>query len=277
MIDYIGSVKGAIYGFAIGDAMGATTEFMTKRAIAERYGRVEDIQGGGWLGIEAGQITDDTQMSMCVYRGIKDNIKDPLPSICKEFHAWLASNPIDIGSTCLRAISSAKTDDPAEWVEKSEQRQQCGKHDYGNGGLMRCLVPCLLGDLELAVAQSQLTHCNSTCDEAVTLYYNTLWSAIKGEKPYHTNLMKPSGHVWNTLTNARYWFNTAPSLREAIIGAVNDGGDADTIAALAGGLAGAYYGIDGIPEIWIKKLDESVRKQLDECCSFILNQSGFAV
>ena len=277
MIDYIGSVKGAIYGFAIGDAMGATTEFMTKRAISERHGRVEDILGGGWLDIKAGQVTDDTQMTLCVYRGIKDNPKDSLPSICREFHGWLASNPIDIGSTCLRAISSAKTDDPAEWVEKSEQRQHCGKMDFGNGGLMRCLVPCLLGDLELAVAQSQLTHSNETCDEVIALYYHTLWCAIKGEKPYHTNLMRPSGHAWNTLTNARYWFNTLPSFKEIVIGAVNDGGDADTIAALAGGLAGAYYGIDSIPEAWIKKLDESVCKELDECCSFILNQSGFAV
>ena len=275
MIDYIGSVRGAIYGFALGDAIGATTEFMTRRAIASQYGRVEDVIGGGWLCLEAGEVTDDTQMMLCVYKGIKANPKDPLPDICKEFHAWFEAKPIDIGSTCRRAIMSAKTDDPAEWVEKSEQRQKAGKMDYGNGGLMRCLVPSLMGDFELAVAQSQLTHANVACDEAIALYDHTLWAAIKGEKPYHTNHMKPSGHVWNTMTNARFWFNCTGNFRDAVLEAVNDGGDADTIAALTGGLAGAYYGIDGIPEGWISKLKGSVKESLEECCDFILQQGGF--
>lgn len=275
MIDYIGSVKGAIYGFALGDAIGATTEFMSRQAIASQYGRVEDVIGGGWLDLQAGQVTDDTQMMLCVYKGIKRNPENPLSGICKEFHDWFNSNPIDIGTACRRAIMSAKTDDPDEWIEKSIERQRLGKMDYGNGGLMRCLVPCIMGTFELAVNQSRLTHANATCDEAISLYDHTLWAAIRGEKPYLTNHMKPSGHVWNTMTNARFWFNCTNSFRNAVIEAVNDGGDADTIAALVGGLAGAYYGIDSIPESWILKLKEDVRESLEECCDFILQQGGF--
>ena len=40
-------VRGTLYGFAIGDAMGATTEFMRKKEIQRRYGKVDDILGGG--------------------------------------------------------------------------------------------------------------------------------------------------------------------------------------------------------------------------------------
>jgi ADP-ribosyl-[dinitrogen reductase] hydrolase len=41
------------------------------------------------------------------------------------------------------------------------------------------------------------------------------------------------------------------------------GGDADTIAAITGGLAGAYFGYDAIPERWIRELAPEVRERLD--------------
>lgn len=274
MIDFLDSVKGSLYGFAIGDAMGASTEFMTAKAISDKYGKLQNIVGGGWLGLEKGQVTDDTEMMLCVYRGIRDDPKNPLSQICKQFKSWLESGPIDIGSACLRAISSARTNDPEEWTRRSEERQRSGRMDYGNGGLMRCLVPCLMGEEDLAIQQSALTHSNVTCDEAVTLYFHTLWKSVKCQKPYHTNHVKPSGHVWNTLTNARYWLGATESFRDAIIGAVNDGGDADTIAALTGGLAGAFYGYASIPETWISQLNSTVREQLDECCEFIIGREG---
>lgn len=44
---------GAYLGFACGDALGATVEFMTPKQIQKRYGVHQDIIGGGWLGLEA--------------------------------------------------------------------------------------------------------------------------------------------------------------------------------------------------------------------------------
>lgn len=59
-------IAGAVYGFAIGDAMGATTEFMTEEQVKLNYGKVTDIYGGGWLHLKPGDVTDDTQMTVCV-------------------------------------------------------------------------------------------------------------------------------------------------------------------------------------------------------------------
>ena len=44
------------------------------------------------------------------------------------------------------------------------------------------------------------------------------------------------------------------SVSDAVLKAVNLGGDTDTIAALTGGLAGLYYGYDTIPKKWLKKI-----------------------
>ena len=51
---------GAYLGFAIGDALGATVEFMRPREIAQAYGVHRDMIGGGWLKLPVGQVTDDT-------------------------------------------------------------------------------------------------------------------------------------------------------------------------------------------------------------------------
>lgn len=66
-------VLGSLLGFAIGDAMGATTEFMTRAEISHKYGEVNDIIGGGWLNLKAGEVTDDTQMMTIVAKARMEN------------------------------------------------------------------------------------------------------------------------------------------------------------------------------------------------------------
>ena len=66
MITVKNKIMGSIYGFAIGDAIGATTEFMSEEKIKSYYGEIKDMIGGGWLNLKAGEITDDTQMTICV-------------------------------------------------------------------------------------------------------------------------------------------------------------------------------------------------------------------
>ena len=62
--------------------------------------------------------------------------------------------------------------------------------------------------------------------------------------------MEPTGCVINTMNNACYYALNCNSFEECIINAVNDGGDADTIAAIAGSIAGAGFGYDNIPKRW---------------------------
>ena len=268
----VDKIMGALFGFAIGDAMGATTEFMTAEAIKKQYGQVTDIIGGGWLNIDIGMVTDDTQMMLCVARGMIDkaSFSGRMAQICRNFEDWLDSGPIDVGSTCHAAISGNRGHKWESWGHRNTERQRKHGHkDYGNGGLMRCLVPCLANDLNLAMEQSNLTHTNELCRTAVSKYYQAVNQAMShSEIPYRV-LMEPTGHVINTLNNALYWVKSTSSFRDAILGAVNDGGDADTIAALSGGLAGALYGYSAIPSQWLEKLEKSVSDELSHVAAWL--------
>jgi len=75
--------------------------------------------------------------------------------------------------------------------------------------------------------------------------------------------IKSSGYVVDTL-EASLWclFNTK-NYEEAVLKAVNLGGDSDTIAAITGLLAGLYYGMKQIPPKWIDTLREKEMLETD--------------
>ena len=66
--------------------------------------------------------------------------------------------------------------------------------------------------------------------------------------------IRGTGYVVDALEAAVWSLATTGSFEEALLKAVNLGDDTDTVAAIAGGLAGLYYGEDAIPEAWLKAL-----------------------
>lgn len=279
--EYEDKVRGALYGFAIGDAMGATTEFMSREEIQKKYGVIDDIVGGGWLNLEAGKVTDDTQMMICVMEALQDSVE--VGSGVDYFHKlvganfveWIDRGPKDIGSQCARGIVYYKLHGmPIDNTSEDE---------CGNGGLMRALPCALIGKFDLNLVQNSFTHHNEMCMGAVRLYHSIIQWALKEDNVCQENIdkafgkkllhRKPTGYVMDTLDNAMYWCHVAEDAIDAIVKAVNDGGDADTIGALTGGLVGAMYGYKQLPERWAKKLDPEVKKYLEKfvdfCCQIV--------
>ena len=268
------NLKGALYGFAIGDAMGATTEFMDKADIKAKYGKITDILGGGWLNIKKGNVTDDTAMMLCVakaYIKYQYQLDDFLDECCKNFVEWLKSKPIDIGSTCLRAISQNQDRKSYLcWMQSAKTTDKLGipeLRSLGNGSLMRCLVPSLMSNTVFSVMQGKLTHNNDECESAISNYTKLLLYSCHDIDNYNVEGISPTGKVTDTLNYCEYNFKTTISFGDSIVKAVNEGGDADTIAALTGGLAGRYYGFEEIPEAWINQLKPKVKKDLDSIVS----------
>lgn len=251
-------VKGALYGFAIGDAMGATTEFMAKEEIERKYGKVEDMIGGGWLGLKAGECTDDTDMTLCVIDALMNPVSNSFKNdVMDNFVAWYNSGPQDIGNQCRLAIQYYI--DKGEFIYRDEDA-------CGNGTLMRALPCALIGDIDSNVEQGIATHNSSTCSKIIREYSKHIQSLIDNgvfSSDIHATHLQPTGYVVNTYNNALYW-SSLYSLEDAIVNAVNDGGDADTIAAITGSLSGARYGYSSIPRRWIDTLDSGTKKKLDE-------------
>ena len=66
--------------------------------------------------------------------------------------------------------------------------------------------------------------------------------------------IQSSGYVLHTLEAALWCLLTTDSYRDCVLKAVNLGSDTDTVAAVAGGLAGIYYGVEAVPEEWLETI-----------------------
>lgn len=81
-------------------------------------------------------------------------------------------------------------------------------------------------------------------------HYNRIFD-MNYFKNLEESAIKSSGYVVDSLEAAIYCLVTTDNLEECMLKAVNLGDDTDTIAAIAGGIAGLYYGKDSIPKAWM--------------------------
>lgn len=271
-------IRGALYGVAIGDAMGGPLEFLDANEIKMRYGQVREMIGGGWLNLKPGEVTDDTQMTLCVAEGILENPSDPVQTIGRRFIEWYDSKPKDIGNTCALAIRKVKllpNTKKAAWaaVSRETEREQHGMNG-GNGALMRTIYPAVFYHdpktrKRYVKAIAEMTHRNDESTDICVQYCDFVHMAVFGDYPDRDRLKhykenaRPTGYVVDTWCNVIDALTETQSFADAIISAINRGGDADTIGAITGGLAGACYGFSAIPKRWIECLDKQLTEELD--------------
>jgi ADP-ribosyl-[dinitrogen reductase] hydrolase len=269
--------RAAYLGLAIGDALGATVEFMTPREIAQKHGVHRDIIGGGWLRLKPGTVTDDTTMSLALGEAILEAGKVDALAAAHAFNNWMRSKPIDIGNTVRRnLIHFRKTGLP---------EAPASEHDAGNGAAMRVLPVALFScgqPPETVIfssrAQAHVTHHNEVSDAACETLIFMIHDFLNGldkeaarrradelvtHHPIYAWTGKrrdnPGGYVVDTLQAVFQAFFATDSFEDCLIDIVNRGGDADTTGAIAGMLAGACYGPEAIPRRWLKALDETTR------------------
>jgi ADP-ribosyl-[dinitrogen reductase] hydrolase len=283
--DVLARAEAAYLGLALGDALGATVEFMTPREIAHTYGVHRELIGGGWLRLKPGQTTDDTGMALALGAAILAHDGEITRLACaRAFDAWMRSKPVDIGNTVRRNLvlfrrTGYPTAPPSE-------------HDAGNGAAMRVL-PVALATLawsehevrDACRIQAHVTHNNAVSDAACEFIALALQDFIRGDslreiyrhriqplveaqpafafrgKPRREN---PSGWIVETMQAVLQSLVEVGGFENCLVDVVNRGGDADTTGAITGMLAGAMYGRAALPARWLKALAPAIFQRCRE-------------
>jgi ADP-ribosyl-[dinitrogen reductase] hydrolase len=85
-----------------------------------------------------------------------------------------------------------------------------------------------------------------------------------------------TGYVVDTLQTVLHFFHTTRGFEACLVAVVNQGGDADTTGAIAGAIAGAYYGPGELPARWLRRLDAAVRGEIEALADRLVSLSPLA-
>jgi len=245
---------GSLWGLVIGDALGAYLEFSDKNC----HEILMEYKDGGPHNIRAGDWTDDTAMALAVCDSLRKGRVD-LNDIMDNFTEWMNHGKYSSNGKCFD-IGNA-TEEALSTYAATRRHSVINSQSKGNGSLMR-LTPSVVyayahgKDFSVVEAISDLTHNNAYMHGCVQVMTGVMFSHFEGLKSTNTFAYKtrkacrPTGLAHQTLGCALWAFCNSRGFQEGLLKAVNLGGDSDTIGAVYGQIAGAWYGFDRIPPKW---------------------------
>ena len=258
------ALRDAIYGVAVGDALGVPYEFRERGTF-----RCEGMIGYEAHWQPAGTWSDDTALTLATCASIKVCSAINTADILERFREWyndgeyaIDNRIFDIGGTTKIALFSGEG--------------RTSFYSNGNGSLMR-IAPLAYTDAsdDEIRAVSAITHAHEISTETCVKYVRllrrvredaqTVLAELRSEELPEVYEGSSHGYVLDTYRAALWCFATSGSYRECVLKAVNLGHDADTTAAVAGALAGECYGYGSIPEEWLEALRG---KDIIERCLF---------
>lgn len=274
-------VKDGMVGLVVGDALGVPVEFKTRSEL--QRDPVTGMRGHGTYNMPKGTWSDDSSLALATMQSIVNRGAIDYGDILNEFCLYANEGKytqyytFDYGNTTGAAIKR---------FESGVEALECGgnsDYEITNGSLMRILPLAFIEDIDYETVENacRITHGHELCWIACALYIDIAKSmlvndleisehiersCIKIQRHYAESKWIGSFHrifdndlddvssgfyVVETLECALHCLLTTSSYRDAVLKAVNLGGDTDTVGAVCGGLAGIYYGFDDIPAEWI--------------------------
>ena len=251
--------KGMFWGLVVGDCLGSPIQFTGKDA----HAHITKMEPCHHFNTPAGYWTDDSSMAFCVAESITRLEKCDLIDIARNFVRWYdngfwSSLPysFDVGKATASAISGIKRN----CLQNGEETSQ------GNGSIMRFAPSYIWNygnkDRNILYQISDLTHDSHKVRETIDLMAYICDSHLLGIPTKIKSLynareeVNNSGWVVSTLQAALWAFETTETFEDGMIAAVNLGGDADSIGAVYGQIAGAFYGFEAIPERWLNAVKD---------------------
>ena len=282
--------RGAMFGLAVGDALGAAVEFRPPGT----FEPVTDYRAGGPHGLGPGEWTDDTSMALALADSIA-TVGWDLDDQAERYVAWWQTGKYSVTGECFD-IGMATRSALSRWLACRDARQSADPHPRtsGNGSIMRLApVPIALAHwfpqhsealVERLMESSLPTHASPQCRWACAYLGIVLtglmhglprdevlgphWSPVRQLSRLGTMdseiaqiatgsfrgkqppAIRGGGYVVHSLEAALWAFHDAEDFSQAVLKAVNLGDDADTTGAVCGQLAGACWGESGIPSRW---------------------------
>lgn len=277
----ISRFKGAFTGFACGNILGIPVQGWRRWWIEKRFGVYAEFP-------DIPYWDDDLFQAVMVAEVLIKYRKISPEALSKKFLEWFNTSPHGIGRTTSIALSYMTAGLPWEEASLKAHEEMKGK-SAGNGALMRSFPIGLAFDdfdtiLEQNLLQTKITHWDELAAQASAVYcyfLNRLTKTSK-EKAWEETLEKSklfprihkrlcnalersleklptSAFCLDTLVVSIMCFLKNDDPKDTIIKCVNLGGDTDTQAALAGALAGAFWGEERIPEDWKNKIWQKER------------------
>ncbi len=298
------TIKAVMIGHAVADALGVPVEFCTRESLEadpvtdmRGYGSYP-VPAGAWsddtsMSVAALDVLAEGEIR---YTDIMENFA----KWCNDDAYTPTGMMFDIGGTCRRAIQNfVCTREPLACGLSGAYDNGNGSLMRIHPFVLMAYYRGILRNVWETVIEnaSSLTHAHERSVLACKIYAQILFALMDDSKKesvtvalaeartrYSQNVeyvaynrlfedrfaqtpvseIKSSGYVVDTLEAAVWCLLTTDSYKDCVLKAVNLGGDTDTVAAVAGGLAGALYGYDAIPKEWRKTLIK--RHYIEKMC-----------
>jgi ADP-ribosyl-[dinitrogen reductase] hydrolase len=280
---------GVMLGAAAGDALGAPFEFAPRGTFSARLPDRRsdgegDMIGGGAFEWAPGEFTDDTQMGLALAGSLLDRGGYDPDDLWHRWQVW-ARTSSDVGNTIRYALRHR------DWRDVDHPDPD---KTAGNGALMRAFPLALVtlgADIAVARAvtlhQSLLTHAHPAAAWGAWLGVAMMRAGVLGDDPLvaleselvllskedrataqrYIAMLDPAwgpedgdrerignGSVWGCLAQAVWALRRNDRFADVVADVVELGKDTDTVACVAGAIAGAREGASAIPTGWLGPL-----------------------
>ncbi|HEY4210397.1 MAG TPA: ADP-ribosylglycohydrolase family protein [Steroidobacteraceae bacterium] len=263
-----GRFHGALLGLATGDALAAATQYRKPGT----FSAVGDLLGGGPFDLPRGAWSDDTAMALCLAESLIECQGFDAKDQVERFRLWQRDGYLSSTGQCLGiTASTARALAMAQWRRQAFS----GSHDPNQldpEPLSRVAAPTMFffaaaADAAQAAGESSRTTCQAPpVVDACKALGQMLHAALSGQPkeavlafaPAVPSLgaatLTPVNTAPEVLAAAIWAFACTDNFRDAVLRAVNLGGNSDVVAAVCGQLAGAYYSVTAIPSSWRNSL-----------------------
>ncbi|MDH5403673.1 MAG: ADP-ribosylglycohydrolase family protein [Candidatus Heimdallarchaeota archaeon] len=291
MITINNRLEGYIFGSAMGDALGQPIEFYSLDDIKRIYppNGIENLPPDSFW-------TDDTQMMLAITKSLiqknDGSIDEIMEVMSKEFVEWINNPGHTPGNTCLTGAHMLK--EGLSWRESGvKESKGCGS--VMRSGIIGYFYKNDLNKLiEVASASGIATHAHPTADAACIAGAVIIKLMFDGIHPKDTlpqildatkdisdefddaiklafelsksdisteDAMMQLGEGWigeEAFAMAMFSVLRNPdNYKKTVTTAINITGDSDSVGCIAGGISGAFLGLDAIPKDWIPNLRNS--------------------